>query len=158
MSNSLWSHALQHTRLPCPSLSPAVCSDSCPLGQWRCLTISFSVTPLSFYFSSFIRVFSNKSALHIKLPKYWSFRFSISTSNDYSGLISFRTDCFDLLAVQWTLKSFLQRNSSKASIIQLSAFFMVQISYPYMTTGKTIYRPLFTKWCFCSLIHCLGLS
>ena len=85
-----------------------------------------------------IRVFSNKSALHIRWPKYWSFSFSISSSNEYSGLISFRMDWFDLLAVQGTLKSLLQLHSSKASILQCSAFLMVQLSHPYMTTGKTI--------------------
>ena len=84
-----------------------------------------------------IRVFSNESALPIRWPKYWSFSFSISPSNEYSGLISFRTDCFDFLAVQGTLKSLLQYHSSKASVLQCSAFFMVQLSYPYMTTGKT---------------------
>ena len=85
-----------------------------------------------------IRVFSNESALHIRWPKYWSFSFSISSSNEYSGLISFRMDWLDLLAVQGTLKSLLQHHSSKASILWLSAFFLVQLSHPYMTTGKTI--------------------
>ena len=85
-----------------------------------------------------IRVFSNESVLHIRWPKYWSFSFSISPSNEYSGLISFRMDWFDLLAVQGTLKSLLQHHSSKASILWGSAFFMVQHSHPYMTTGKTI--------------------
>ena len=85
-----------------------------------------------------IRVFSNESALHIRWPKYWSFSFSISLSNGYSGLISFRIDWFDLLAVQGTLKSLLQHHSSKASILWCSAFFIVQLSHPYMTTGKTI--------------------
>ena len=83
-----------------------------------------------------IRVFSNEAALHIRWPKYWSFSFSISPSNDYSGLISFRMDSLDLLAVQGTLKSLLQHHSSKASILQCSAFFTVQLSNPYMTTGK----------------------
>ena len=83
-----------------------------------------------------IRVFINESALHIRWPKYWSFNFSISLSNEYSGLISFRIDWFDLLAVQGTLKSLLQYYSSKASILWCSAFFMVQLSHPYMTTGK----------------------
>ena len=84
------------------------------------------------------RVFSNESVLYIRWPKYWSFCFSISPSNEYSGLISFRIDWFDLLAVQETLKSLLQHHSSKASILQHSAFFVVQLSHPYMTTGKTI--------------------
>ena len=84
-----------------------------------------------------IRVFSNESVLYIRWPKYWSFSFSISSSNEYSGLISFRLDWLDLLAVQGTLKSLLQHHSSKASILQRSAFFIVQFSHPYMTTGKT---------------------
>ena len=84
------------------------------------------------------RVFSNEWALHIKWPKYWSFSFSISPSSEYSGLISFRMDWLDLLAVQGTLKNLLQHHSSKASILRCSAFFIVQISHPYMTTGKTI--------------------
>ena len=85
-----------------------------------------------------IRVFSNSSALCIRWPKYWSFNFSICPSNEYSGLISFMIDWFDLLAVQGTSKSLLQHHSSKESILQHSVFFMVQLSYPYMTTGKTI--------------------
>ena len=85
-----------------------------------------------------LRVFSNESALRIRWPKYWSFSFSISPSNEYSGLISFRMDWLDLLAVQGTLKSLLQHHSSKASILWCSAFFMVQLSHPYMTTGKTM--------------------
>ena len=85
-----------------------------------------------------IRVFSNESVLRIGWPKYWSFSFSINPSNEYSGLISFRMDWFDLLAVQGTLKSLLQYHNSKASILQCSAFFMVQLSHPYMTTGKII--------------------
>ena len=85
-----------------------------------------------------IRVFSNESVLSIRWPKNWTFNFSISPSNEYSGLISFRTDWFDLLAVQGTLKSFLQHHSSKASILRCSAVFIVQLSHPYMTTGKNI--------------------
>ena len=92
-----------------------------------------------------IRVFSNESVLHIRWQNYWSFSFSISPSNEYSGLISFRMDWFDLLAVQGTLKSLFQHHSSKASILQLSAFFIVQLSHPYMTTGKTI---ALTRWTF----------
>ena len=92
-----------------------------------------------------IRVFSNESVLHIRRPKYWSFHFSISPSNEYSGLISFRMDSLDLLAVQGTLKSLLQHYSSKASILQCSTFFIVQLSHPYMTTGKTI---ALTIWAF----------
>ena len=85
-----------------------------------------------------IRVFSDESALHMRWPKYWNFSFSISPSNEHPGLISFRTDWLDLLAVQGTLKSLLQHHSSKASILRCSAFFLVQLSHPYMTTGKTI--------------------
>ena len=92
-----------------------------------------------------IRVFSNGSVLHIRWPKNWSFNFNISPSNEYSGLISFRTDWLDLLAIQGTLKSLLQHHSSKASILQHSAFFIVQPSHPYMTTGKTI---ALTRWTF----------
>ena len=90
-------------------------------------------------------IFSNESVLPIRWPKYWSFSFSINSSNEYSGLISFRMDWFDLFAVQGTLKSLLQHHSSKASILQHSAFFMVQLSHPYMTTGKTI---ALTRWTF----------
>jgi len=95
-----------------------------------------------------IRVFSNESVLRIRWPKYWSFRFTIHPSNEYSGLISFRMDWLDLLAVQGTLKSLLQHHSSKASVLQCSAFFIVQLSHPYMTTGKTMSltrRTLLTK-------------
>ena len=102
-----------------------------------------------------IRVFSNELALGIRWPKYWSFSFSISLSNEYSGLISLRIDRFDFLAVQGTLKSLLQYHSSKASILQLSAFFMVQISHPYMTTGKTI---ALTRWTFVGKVMSLLLN
>ena len=99
-----------------------------------------------------IRVFSKKSALHIRWPKYWSFSFSISSSNKYSQLISFRIDLFDLLAVQGTLKSLLQHHSSKALILWCLAFFMVQLSHPYMTTGKTV---VLTIWTFVSKVMSL---
>ena len=92
-----------------------------------------------------IRVFSNQSALRIRWPKYWSFSFNISPSNEHSGLISFRMDWLDILALQGTFKSLLQHHSSKASILQHSAFFIVQLSHPYMTTGKTI---ALTRWTF----------
>ena len=92
-----------------------------------------------------IRVFFNESVLHIRWPKYWSFSFSISPSNEHPGLISFRLDWFDLLAVQGTLKSLLQHHSSKASVLWCSAFFMVQLSHPYMTTEKTI---ALSRWTF----------
>ena len=99
-----------------------------------------------------IRVFSNESVLCIKWPKYWSFSFSISPSNEYSGLISFTLDWLDLLAVQGTLRSLLQHPSSKASILQSSAFFIVQLSHPYMTIGKTI---ALTRWTFCDKVMLL---
>ena len=99
-----------------------------------------------------IRVFSNESTLCIKWPKYWSFGFNISPSNEYSGLISFRMDWLDLLAVQGTLRNLLQYHSSKASILQCSAFFIVQLSYPYMTTGKTI---ALTRETFVGKVMCL---
>ena len=140
MSDSLWLHELQHIRFPCPSLSPRLCSNSYPLCQWCHPTISSSCCPLLLLHSIFpsIRVFSNESALRIRWPKYQSFTFSISPSNEYSGLISFKMNWLDLLALQGTLKSILQHHSSKASVLWCSAFFMVQLTYPYMTTGKTI--------------------
>ena len=115
------------------------CLNSCLSSRWCHPTISSSVVPFSSRLQSFpaSRVFSNESVLHITWPKYWSFSFSISPSNEYSGLISFRMDWLDLLAVQGTLKSLLQHHSSKASILRRSAFFIVQLSHPYMTTGKT---------------------
>ena len=105
---------------------------------WRPLLLLPSIFPSS-------SVFSNESALCIRWPKYWSFSFSISLSNEYSGLISFRIDWFDLLAVQGTLKSLLQHHSSKVSVLRYSAFFMVQLSHLYMTTAKTI---ALTRWIF----------
>ena len=126
---------------------------------------SHSLLPLLLLPSVFpsIKVFSNESTLCIRWPKYWSFSFSISPSNEYSGLISFRMDWFNLLAVQETLKSLLQYHSSKASVLWHSAFFIVQLLHPFMTTGKTI---ALTIWIFvgkvmsllCFLILCLGLS
>ena len=124
--SSLRLQGLQHARLPCPSLSLRVCSNSCPFSQWCCLTISSFVSLFSFCLQSFpASVFSNESAFCIRWPKYWSL--SISPSNEYSGLISFRIDWFDLLAVQGTLKRLLEHHSSKASILGRSAFFMVQL-------------------------------
>ena len=121
MFDSLWPQGLQHARLPYPSLSTGVCSNSCSLSQWCYPTISASVALFSFCPHS-LPVFSNESTRHIRWPKYWSF--SISPSNEYSGLISFRIDCFDLCAVQGTLKSLLQHHSSKASVLWHSTFFM----------------------------------
>ena len=139
MSNSLRPHGLQHARLPCHSLSPRVCSysstESVKLSNHLIFCHPLLLLPSIF---PSIRVFSNESILHIRWPKYWSFSFSISPSNEYSGLISFRMDWLDLLAVQGTLKSLLQHHSSKALILQSSAFFTVQLSQPYMTAGKTI--------------------
>ena len=142
VSSSLRPHGLQHTRLPCPSPTARACSNSCPSSWWCHPAISFSVIPVSSFlqcFPSIISqsVFSNESVLHITWPKYWSFSISISPSNEYSVLISFSVDWLDLLAVQRTLKSLLQRHSSNASILWFSAFFIVQLSHPYMTTGKT---------------------
>ena len=124
VSDSLQPCELQHARLPCPSLHPWVCPNSCPLGWWCHPTISSS-SPLALNLSQ-----------HQGLFQWVSF--SISPSSEYSGLISFRIDCFDLFAVQGNLKSLLQHHSSKASILQCSAFFMVQLSHPYMTTWGRI--------------------
>ena len=108
------------------------------------LILCFPLLLLPSIFPS-IRVFSNESALHITWPKYWLFSFSISASNEYSGMVSFSMDWLDLLAVQGTLKNLLQHHSAKTSILQCSAFFIVQLSHPYMTTGKTI---VLTVWTF----------
>ena len=129
-----WPHGLQHGGLSCLSSTPRACSNSCPSSQW-CIQPSHALSspsPPPSIFPS-IRVFSNESVLCIRWPKYWSFSFSISPSNEYSGLISFRMDWLDLLAVQWTLKSLLQHHNSKASILQHSAFFIVQLSHPHLT-------------------------
>ena len=122
MSDSLWPHGLQHARLPCPSPTGA-CWNSWTSSSWCYLIISCSVIPFSSCLQSFptSRSFSKESVLHIRWPRYWSFSFSISPSNEYSGLISFRMDWLDLLAVQGTLKS-LQHHSSKASVLWCSAY------------------------------------
>ena len=141
MSDSLRPQGLQHARLLCPSPTPGACSNSCPsiksVMSSNHLILCHPLFLLPSIFPS-IRVFFNESVLCIRRPKYWSFSFNSSPSNEYSGLISLRIDWFDLLAVQGTLKSRLQHHSSKTSILWLSAFFMVQFSYPYMTTGNTI--------------------
>ena len=126
----------------CPSPTPRVYPNSCPLSQW-CHPTILSCHPLLFLPSVFpnIRVFSNESALRFRWPKYWSFSFNISPSNEHPGLISFRMDWLDLLAVQGTLKSLLQHHSSKASILQHSAFFIVRLSHLYITIGNTIALP-----------------
>ena len=142
MSKSLRPHGLQHTRIPCPTPTPRARSN-------KLISIELMMPynhlipccPLLFLPSIFLsmRVFSNESALHIRWPKYWSFSFSISPSNYYSGLISFTMDWFDLLAVQGALKGLLQHHScSKASILWCSAFFIVQLSHLYMTIENTI--------------------
>ena len=136
MSDSLWPHGLQHARPPCPSPTPSLLKlMSIELVMpTNHLILCFPLLFLPSIFPS-IRVFSNESVLYIRWPKYWSFSFSISSSNE--GLISFRIDWLDLLEVQGTLKSLLQPHSSEASILQHSAFFIVPLSHPYMTTGKT---------------------
>ena len=125
MSDSLWPHEPQHARPPCPSPTPGVYPNSCPLSQWCHLTLILC-RPLLLLPSIFpnIRVFSKESAPRIRWPKYWRFSFSISPSNEHPGLISFRMDWLDLLAVQGTLKSLLQYHSSKASMLWCSAFFI----------------------------------
>jgi len=146
MSNSLQPHESQHARPPCPSPTLGVHPNPCPLSRWCYPTISSSVIPFSSCPQSFPASGSFPlSALHIRWPKYWSFSFNISLSNEHPGLMSFRMDWLDLLAVQRTRKSLLQHHSSKASILRHSAFFTVQLSHPYMTTGKTI---ALTRWTF----------
>ena len=139
VSDSLRPHGLQHTRTPCPSPTPILLKlmsiESVIPSNHLILCLPLCLLPSIF---PSIRVFSNESVFHIRWPKCWSFSFSISPSNEYSGLISFRIDWLNLLAVLGTLKSLLQHHSSKASILWHSAFFMVQFSHPYMTTGKTI--------------------
>ena len=139
MSDSLWHHELQHARPPCPSptwsLLKLMSIESVMPSNYLILCCPLFLLPPIL---PRISVFSSESALHIRWPKYWSFSFNISPTNEHPGLISFRMDWLDLLAVQGTLKSLLQHHSSKASILQRLAFFTVQLSHPYMTTGKTI--------------------
>ena len=162
VSESLQPHGLQHTRLSHPSLFPRVCSDPCPLSGWYYPTISSSAALFSFCLQSFpVSGSFLESTLCIRWPKYWSFSFRISPSNEYSELISFRINWLDLLTVQGILRSLLQHHSSKTSVRQHSAFFIVQLSYLYMTTGKTI---AFTIWTFAGKVMslffliCLDLS
>ena len=140
VSDSLRPHGPQHARCPCPSPTPQsllkLMSIESVMRSNHLILCHPSLLPPSVFPS--IRVFSNKSVLHIRWPKYWSFSFNISPSNEYSVLISLRIDWFDFLSVQGTLKSLLQHHNSKASILQHSAFSIVQLSHPYMTTGKTI--------------------
>ena len=149
MSESLWPHWLQHTRPPCLSPTPGVYSNSCPLDWWCHPTITSSVDPFSSCLQSYPGFFSSESALHIRWPKYWSLSLNISPSNEHSVLISFRIDWLGLLAVQGTHRTLFQHHSSKASILRCSPFFIVQLSYPYMATGKIIALidgPLWAKW------------
>ena len=138
VAQCLQPHGLQHARPPCLSPAPGVHSDSTSIELMMPTNHLILCHPLFLPPSIFpsIRVFSNESAHQV--AEYWSFSFSISPSNEYSVLISFRIDWFDLLAVQGTLRSLLQPHSSKASILRCSAFFMVQLSHPYVTTGKII--------------------
>ena len=145
--NSSWPHGLQHARLPCPSTNSGsffklMHIESVMPSNHLILCHPLLLPPSVF---SSIRVFSSESVLWIRWPKFWSFSFSISPYNVYSGLISFRIDWFYLLAVQGTVKILLQHHSSKASVLQCSAFFMAQQSHPYMTTGKTV---ALIRWTF----------
>ena len=149
MSDSFWPHGLQQARPPCPSPTTRVCSNLMSTEWWCHPMISFSVSPSpsTFNFAS-IRVCSNESTLLIKWPKYWSFSFSISPSNEDPGLIFFRMDWLDLLAVQGTLKSLLHHHSSKTSILLCSTFFIVQLSHPQWLLEKPqpwLDRLLFAK-------------
>ena len=138
VSDSLRPHELQHTRPPCPSPTPGVHPNPCPSSRWCHPTILSSVIPFSPCPQSLPASGSFPMSLRMRWPKYWSFSFNISPSNEHPGLISLRMDWLDLLAVQGTSKSLLQHHSSKVSILRRSAFFIVQLSHPYMTTGKTI--------------------
>ena len=147
VSDSLWPHESQHARPPCPSPTPRIYPNPCPSSRWCHPAISSSVVPFSSYPQSLPASgsFPNESTICTRWPKYWGFSFIISPSNEHAGLISFRMDWLDLLAVQGTLKSLLEHYSSKASIFRHSAFFTVQLSHPSMTTGKTIDL---TRWTF----------
>ena len=150
MPDCLWSHGLQHTRLPGPSLYPGVCSNSCPLSRWCHPTISSSVAPFSSCPQSFLASGSFQMSLLFS-SGVQSIVVSASTSVlPMSPSISYRMDWLDLLAVQGTLKSLFQHHSSKASILLCSAFFIVQLSHPHMPTGKTI---ALTGW---TLVTCTG--
>ena len=162
MSNSSQPQGLQHARLPSHQLPELAQTHVNRVGDnFQSSHPLLSPSSPTFNLSQH-QVFSNESILHIRWTNYWSFSFSISPSNEYSGLVSFGIDWLDLLAVQGTLKSLLQHHSSKSSILQCSVSFIVQLSRPYMTTGKTI---ALTRWtfvskvnCLCFLICCLGWS
>ena len=156
MSKSLWSHRLQHARLSCPSPTPGAGSDSCPSSWWSHTTILSSV----FLFSSWLQSFPASGSFQISQffksgGQSIGVYFNISLSNEHSGLISFRRDWVYLLAVQGTLKSLLQHYSSKASFLKCSAFFIVQLSHPYMTTGKTL---ALTRWTYDGKVMSLLLN
>ena len=157
MSDSLQPHGLQHARLPCPSPIPGVYPNACPLSRRCHPAISSSVVPFSSCPQSFPASgsFQMSQLEHMRWPKYCSFSFNISPSSEYLGLIFFRMDRLDLLAVQGTLKSLLQHHSSKASILWHSVFFTAQLSHPYMTTGKTI---ALTIWTFVDKVMSLLFS
>ena len=154
MSDSLWPHESQHARPPCPitnsqSLLKPMSIELVMPSSHLTLCRPLLLLPQSF---PALGSFSNESTLHMRWPKYWTFSFNISPSNEHPGLISFRMDWLDLLAVHGTVKSLLQHHSSKASILRRSAFFTVQLSHPYMTTGKTI---ALTRWTFVSKVMSL---
>ena len=156
VSDSLWPHGLQHARPPCPSPTPGVYPNSCPLSWWCHPTISSSVILFSSCPQSFPASGSFKWAnFSHQVARYCSFSFNMNHFNEHPGLISFRMDWLDLLAVQGTLKSLLQHHNSKASILQCSVFFMVQLSHSYMTTGKTI---ALTRWTFVGKVMSLLLN
>ena len=156
MSDYLRPHESQHARPPCPSPTPGVHSnmfiESVMPSSHLILCCPLHLLPS---IPPSIRAFSTESALHVRWPKYWSFSFNFSPSNEHPGLISFRMDWLDLLAVQGTLKSLLQHHSSNAPILWCSAFFIVQLSHPYMTTGKTI---ALTRWTFVGKVISLLFS
>ena len=146
MSDSLWLHGLQHARPPCPSPASRAYLYSCPM-SWSCHSTISSSCALLLLPSMFpsIRVFSNEWVLSIRWPRYWRFSFRVCPSSEYSGLILFKVDWLDLLAVQGTLKSIVQHHSPKASNLWCSAFFIAQLSHPYITAGKNI---ALTRWIF----------
>ena len=154
VSDALQLHESQHPRPPCPSPTLRVYWNSCPSSWWCHPAISSSVVPFSSCPQSLPASgsFPMSQLFTMRWPKYRSFSFSISPCNEHPGLISFRMDWLDLLAAQGTLKSLLQHHSSKASILRCSAFFIVQLSHPYMTTGKTI---ALTRWTFVGKVKSL---
>ena len=157
ISDSLGPHELQHARPPCPSPAPTIVAPKLvhPVGDAIQLSHPLSSPSPPAPIPPSIRVFSNESTLHMRCPKYWSFSLSISPSNEHPGLVSFRMDWLDLLAVQGICKSLLQHHSSKASILRRSAFFTAQLSHPYMTTGKTI---ALTRWTFVGKVMSLSFE